>query len=806
MRGMKVGIWLVGAVVLGASVARADEVDAGASAAQALVQPVLLQPVDAAYPAEAQAQALEGDVVMDLDLDGEGRVTAVRVRPGTGLGLGAAAAAAARQFVFSPARLGDRPRAVTVEYTTRFRLMQPLGGAAQAPDAGEREEEHHLVHLGSVIDAPAPTSAASAETVRDRDLVLRPHATPEDILRVVPGLVIAQHQGGGKADQLFLRGFDADHGTDVALFVDGAPVNLPSHGHGQGFADLHFLIPETIDRVDVTKGPYFAEYGDFDTAGAVNLRTRHAFDESSVSATYGSFSTYRLLGIASPSMADGLPWVAAEVYGTQGPFAAGEGLERYNVFAKETLQLNQTTTLSLLGSVYGSQWRSSGQLPERAVDAQRLDRFGAIDPTEGGQTQRQELVLTLDHKRGDDAFKVSAFAIRYGVRLFSDFTFQARDPVHFDEIEQNDDRTVTGLSVRYTRTTRLLGMRLQSSLGADARYDDIVASLWHDQARQRLAQCFDVALGPCDHVHTLETHIGAYVEEDLRVNAYLRVIGAVRADLFEFHVDDLKDRASYLVDPGVTSGLAQASIVNPKLRVVLKPASDWDVYLDGGGGFHSNDARSVVATQGKGAVPRAWGAEVGTRVKLLDRLDLAAAGWFLYLQSEQTFVADDDTTEASDPTRRFGVDLEARCALFDWLWADADLSLAHATYTQDHGNGSAVALAPTRTGSAGLTALHPSGLKGRLGVRYVGDRPATADGSITAKGYTLVDLSLGYRWRFVEVGLVVENLLDTEWSEAQFASASRLAFAPYNEAAPVTDLHFTPGSPVNGRLTLSLFF
>src|SRR5262249_40001229 len=170
-----------------------------------------------------------------------------------------------------------------------------------------REEDHHL--LETRIEAPAPTSAASAETIRDRDLMLRPKATPEDILRVVPGLVLAQHQGGGKADQLFLRGFDADHGTDVAIFVDGVPINMPTHGHGQGYADLHFLIPETIDRVDVSKGPYFPQYGDFDTAGALNLRTRRTFQESFVSATYGSFNTYRLLGVASPTAVDGLPWL-----------------------------------------------------------------------------------------------------------------------------------------------------------------------------------------------------------------------------------------------------------------------------------------------------------------------------------------------------------------------------------------------------------------------------------------------------------------------------------------------------------------
>jgi len=298
----------------------------------------------------------------------------------------------------------------------------PPAEPAEVPKRGATvPEDHHI--LETTVEAPAPTSAASAETVRDRDLVLRPHATPEDILRVVPGLVIAQHQGGGKADQLFLSGFDADHGTDVALFIDGMPINMPSHGHGQGFADLHFLIPETIDRIDVTKGPYFPEYGNFGTAGAVNLRTRRSFAQSSVSAEYGRFDTYRLLGIASPKLSEGLPWLAAEIAGTNGPFHSPEQLQRYNIFAKETLALNGNTVLSVLASAYGSAWSASGQIPLRAVEAGLLPRFGSIDPTEGGQTQRQMIIATLEQQGGQDSASISAYLVRYRLRLFSDFTF-----------------------------------------------------------------------------------------------------------------------------------------------------------------------------------------------------------------------------------------------------------------------------------------------------------------------------------------------------------------------------------------------
>ena len=306
----------------------------------------------------------------------------------------------------------------------------------------------------TTVEAPAPTSTASAATIRDQDLRVRSPATPEDILRVVPGLVIAQHQGGGKADQLFLRGFDADHGTDVALSIDGIPINLPSHAHGQGYADLHFLIPEAVDRVDVLKGPYFAEVGDFATAGAVNLRTRRAFAESSVQATYGSFQTWRVLGIATTGITENPAWAAAEVSGTQGPFLVGEDLRRYTVFLKASWQLSPGTRLGVLASAYGSEWRSSGQIPQRFVelpesDPAHLDRFGSIDPTEGGNTQRQMLALTLESRLSDsDELNLTAYAIHSQLDLFNDFTFQLHDKEHFDEIEQTDSRIYGGLERR----------------------------------------------------------------------------------------------------------------------------------------------------------------------------------------------------------------------------------------------------------------------------------------------------------------------------------------------------------------------
>jgi outer membrane receptor protein involved in Fe transport len=676
------------------------------------------------------------------------------------------------------------------------------------------------------VEAPAPTSAASAESIRDRDLELRFYPTPEDILRVVPGMVIAQHQGGGKADQLFLRGFDADHGTDVALYIDGVPINLPSNGHGQGFADLHFLIPETVDRVEVTKGPYFVETGDFDTAGAVNFRTKRSFGESSVTGEYGSFDTWRVLGVASPFGKDSPTWFAAEVYGTNGPFDSPEGLLRYNLFLKSTFNVSPTTRITILGTAYGSQWSASGQIPAQFVDSGQLSRFGAIDPTEGGQTQRQMLVLTLESRPSAmDQIILSAYVVRYSLRLFNDFTFQLVDPTNFDEIEQDDQRVYAGFNALYRKRVDVGEIRTVTELGAQARIDSMNVALYHVKQRVRLADCTPASAAtedspavpaianPCDDSDIVQSDLAAFAQEDVRFNRWARVILGVRSDLFEWNVTNQLPFNPNLpagTNPNQGTGVVQKAIVNPKLQAVFTPVHIWDLYVDAGGGFHSNDARAIIQSNGVGALPRAWGAELGTRLSLLDgRLDVAGALWFLHLQSEFVFDADVGSTEAAAPTNRYGFDFEARYQILPWLWADLDVSLAHAVYTQDQGNGNAVALAPTFTGQAGLSVFHPAGLpgfRGRLGARWVGDRPATPDGSLVATGYFVVDLTGAYRWRFLEFGLSIQNLFNTVYREAQFATTYQVSEAPYNQTKPVEGITFTPGNPIALYATATVYF
>src|SRR5579859_1641000 len=362
--------------------------------------PKLLERVEPSYPPEARAAGASGTVLLQIVIERDGSVSSATVARPAGHGFDEAALEASRKLRFAPATQDGVPVSVQLNYEVRFELAPPLPdlrevvtpGAPPPPAPAPAPAKPSPSAFEATVEGDEPFTSASASTVRDRDFLLRPRITPEDILRVVPGLVLAQHQGGGKADQIFLRGFDADHGTDVSVNLDGIPVNMPSHAHGQGFADLHFLIPEAIEKLEIVKGPYEAQYGDFDTAGALNLVTRDRFDKSQLTVQGGIFpsvlsahdadhgpprgTTYRVLGIAAPEMEDAHPWFAAEVYGTQGPFEHGERLERYNLFAKSSFDVSPKVQVSLLAMAYASSWVGSGQIPSRLVDEGFIDRYG----------------------------------------------------------------------------------------------------------------------------------------------------------------------------------------------------------------------------------------------------------------------------------------------------------------------------------------------------------------------------------------------------------------------------------------------
>ncbi len=650
----------------------------------------------------------------------------------------------------------------------------------------------------TVIDLPEhhahgvkPFTAASSQTIRDRDLATRTILKPADLLKVTPGLFVGQHAGGGKANQYFLRGFDIDHGTDLALWVDELPVNMVSHGHGQGYADLHFVIPELYDRVEVRKGPYDAHDGDFATAGSVRLRSRERFDERFTEYRLGAYNTHRFLGVFSAPDAAGAPVLAAEILRDDGPFVNPEKLNRYNLFWRNTFAAVDTRRVDLTLMSYGSGWNGSGQIPLRAVQAGSLDRFGAVDPTEGGNTQRHSAMLRArgPGTRHGSEWDVSAYLIRYDFALYSNFTFFAGDSVNGDQFVQTDHRTIAGFRAGLTDEHQVLGLQGRSSLGATLRADDIENELGPSVARKQTGKIVDANVS--------QSSLGVFAQEDLTVLSWLRVVAGLRADYFGFSAEDkLEDPAD---SAPRSSGMRSATQISPKANLILGPFYKTELYLNYGHGFHSNDARGVVRSpDAVTPLARAIGYEVGARSKILPHVELSAAVWRLDIGSELGWVGDAGDTEASDATERTGVDFEVRATILPGLYADLDVTHSKAVYP---GSGDVVALAPRLTATGGVT-YERGGLRGSIRAQHLADRAATEDESLTAEGYTLLDASAAYRWRNLEARVDVANLFNTEWREAQFANESRL----HSEPAPVEDIHFVPGTPRQVQGSLRVYF
>lgn len=687
-----------------------------------------------------------------------------------------------------------------------------------------------------VVEAKKPVSAASSDEINAQTFELRPHETMQDVLNNVPGLIVRQHQGGGKATQYLIRGFNADHGTDFLVTLDGVPVNLVSHGHGQGYADANFIIPETLETLRLRKGPYFADLGDLAVAGALDLVTKDTFDENFFLAEGGSFDRMRYVAGASPRLGAVKTLLAGQAYYSNGPFENEEHFARYNAYAKLTLEPSHHHELSLAGSVYAGDWDASGQIPQREVSAGRLDRFGAIDPTEGGRTDRENADLHWDWRPSSvDAFSFQAYASRYKLRLWSNFTFFQDTGLRFfedpageivdtrngplpagavalpgDGIEQNDFRWLYGGRGRYTRAWNLL-VPMVTSLGVETRNDDIDVAVHRQVKRERF---FTVS-----KVNVVERSVGAYWSQEIFFTSWLRFEGGIRGDNFRFTVKNRLPRQppDPDFDPVPIEGASSDSIVSPKANLVITPAPNTDVYLNFGTGFHSNDARGVIQARQEGdadfvPLARALGYELGSRTRLRDRVDLAAALWLLDLESEIVFCGDCGTIErdaggsfaAAGATRRWGVDFETRIRLTRWLTADYDLSWADPRFE----NGDAIPIAPTLFMNGGLTAEFPNGFSAAWRARYLDDRPGTEDRSVPARGYFVMDLLARYRWRHLEASLALLNLADFDWQEAVFVdtSCTRREAAGRGRCPSAPDVHFTPGDPFGVRAGLTVFF
>lgn len=673
-------------------------------------------------------------------------------------------------------------------------LFAPVPAAAvDAVDAVAEAEASPLITVyGRADNLIGVAGAASEGHVGQGDFATRPLQRVAELLEVIPGLIATQHSGGGKANQYFLRGFNLDHGTDFAGFFDGVPLNFRSHGHGQGYLDLNIIIPETVAFIDYSKGPYRADTGDFATAGAGRFRSH---DELPLRLSFEAGTGPYLRGVAAGSTATGSGslLLALEARHDDGRYDLRENLNLVSGFAKYTVPLGDGTLRTSL-SAYHVDFRSSEQVPARAIASGLIDRLGFLDPDLGGATTRIGAIASWT-QTGDAPLGLLAYAHFYDFRLFSNFTYLLDDPVNGDEFEQADRRTVIGARIDKRWRERLGAMPVELLIGGEGRYDVIpVVGLYRTAARVRLSTVRQ------DDVR--QASAAAFAEATLRPADTLRIIIGGRGDVYDFNVRS---------DLAANSGDATAAIFSPKATLAWTPVNAIELYANYGRGFHSNDARgtaiNIDPNSGDAAarvdpLVAATGYEVGVRLQPVTGLSVTAAAWRLRLQSELLFVGDGGTTEPQGPSRRQGLEFAAFYQPVSGVTIDAEYTVSRGRLTDLPAGADRIPGAIERVAAAGIV-VESGGVTGSLRLRHFGSVALIEDDSVRSRPTTLVSARLAYRTGRYELAASIFNLLDSKDAEINYFYASRLAGEP---AGGVEDIHLKPVEPRQLRVAATMHF
>ena len=666
---------------------------------------------------------------------------------------------------------------------------------------------------GHYLNAIGDADAASAGTVTQALIKNRPTLRPAEVLEFVPGVIVTQHSGEGKANQYFLRGFNLDHGTDFATWVDGMPVNMPTHAHGQGYSDLNWLIPELVDRIRYRKGPYAAEEGDFGSAGSARIALVDALPRGMAAVTLGEDRYARALLASSSRIDRGQLLYALEAAHDDGPWQHPEKFHRLNGVMRYTFGGDAQHT-SITAMAYGAGWNATDQIPQRAVASGAVDRFGAIDPTDGGTTARYSVSLRTTRSFDDGVFTFNAYAIASRLDLWSDFTYFLEHPVDLDptaiagdQFRQSERRKVFGVTGSRSWSVPLGGRASTTTVGVQLRHDRLdPVGLYSTAARQLEAVT--------QESRVRETSVGVYAENSLEWNGWLRSVVGVRADRF------FVDHASSIA---INSGSKSAGLVSPKASLVFGPWAKTETFLNYGFGFHSNDARGATAkvkpkefatdptnpdavAEPSPLLVRSKGGELGVRTEIVPGVQASLALWRLALGSELVFSGDAGDTEASRPSRRDGIELNAHAVATRWLLLDADLAHSRARFTTDDpaAPGRFIPGAVESVASLGASVVDLGRWSGHLQLRYFGPRPLIEDNSARSSATTLAYLRVGYRVApKVRVALDVFNVFDRKASDIEYYYTSRLKGEP---AAGIADIHFHPVEPRRVRLTLAAAF
>ena len=672
-----------------------------------------------------------------------------------------------------------------------------LAGTLNANEAGSEANDDALEEitvLGRWENLLGKSMSASAGVFGQTEISERPILRTGEIMELVPGMIMTQHSGSGKSNQMFLRGFNLDHGTDFATWVDGMPVNMRTHGHGQGYTDVNFMIEELVERVEFSKGPYDASVSDFSSAGASRFETSRSLDQGIVKITAGEYGYRRLMIADSFDTSDRTTLlVGAEAKTYDGPWEdINEDLKSYKGLVRGTYNASNGDAWEAAFMGYDASWNSADQIPRRAVEQGLISDLGSLDTTVGGETSRYSLSGSWTRESDTSRWRARAYGISYDLNLLSNFTYFLDDPVNGDQFQQLDDRNIFGGDLTYTLYNSAFGREMGQTFGAEVRVDDIKQVALNNTSEGEF-----VSNTRSDQVD--QRSLGIFYENEYRWTSKLRTVVGLRADFFDFDVNSNLE---------ANSGKGDDTLVSPKLNVIYDATEDTELYFSAGQGMHSNDARGVTITVDPSTgdpadrvdpLVKSRGAEIGARSFLTDRLNVSAAVWYLELDSELLFVGDAGTTEAQGPSDRYGIEVPMYFQTDNWKF---DVELAF-TKSQFSDTGDKIPGALDRVIAAGAYFEYPSGIYGSARVRHFGKRPLTEDGTIKSDPTTVVNSMLGLKFASNwDLRLELLNMFDSSDDDITYFYESRLA----NEPAGVEDVHFKRVEPRALRASLSVAF
>lgn len=654
-------------------------------------------------------------------------------------------------------------------------------------------------------DNSVGSSEAASQGVIGSDLIKsRAQLRPGEILEYIPGMVVTQHSGDGKANQYFLRGINLDHGTDFATTINGVPVNMPTHAHGQGYSDLNFLIPELVQRVEYKKGPYFASEGDFSSAGSANMIYRTKLDRPFADFTLGQRGYLRGVAASSQEVSEGVSLLSAvERLNNNGPWTVPEGIRKSNaqfILSSGSAREGWTTSLS----AYSARWNSTDQVPQRLIDAgqlpsgQSFGRFDSLDSTDGAKTSRMSLSGTWHKQSEHMRLTINWYAISYDFDLFSNFTYLT-DPTNSpngDQFEQKDKRTVLGGSASQSWLSNVNSkLDMVNTLGVQVRQDQIRVGLYDTASRQVQATVRD------DQVK--QSIVGVFGENEITWNTWLRSVAGIRADQFNASVKSYSQ--------SLNSGTTSSAKLSPKTSFIFGPWHKTEFFINAGRGFHSNDARGTTAKvdpktgatlETAPGLVSSRGQEIGSKTQAIPNLQTTIALWQLDFDSELVYSGDAGSTEAGRPSKRNGVEISNHWTPSDRYLLDANLAWTRPRYSDTDSSGNYIPNAVQKVANVSFAIKNMGPWSASLSMRFIGAAPLIEDNSVQSSSSLTSNLRINRKLSSdVDVTLDVLNLTDRKNNDISYYYTSRVAGEPL---AGVSGVHVHPAEPrtirLNGRM------